>query len=431
MEIKFYPKIEKEPDGSIKTNAKGMVSLQMVIHHNGERKKIGTGESVFLHLWDKEEERVDRKHHPDAAKINAKLNKLIVWAEEGEGKVRARDGYATVSQIAEYIKQQSKPWKYKEQAQGKQELKRDLESLYEHWKEVNKDYLTAESLRKYHQVVNQMTTHKPKVTIDDIDEAFMRKYAAALAKQKLKSGTVQKHYQFVKEMRALAGLPSKEKWLVHKTQYSPQLDLTADEFIKLINAWLPTEGLSRERDMWVLQAFLGLRPGDFAKVKPHHRKSVKIADHGEVQVMEIDQGKTMNPVQIPLPPLAVRIWDKYEGNFILPTQQERGRYIKKVATAAGLNRMYVRRDLIGGKVKETFIPVDKAISPYTARHTAASLVYEGSGGDDSLAGWLLGHAQHGIKGTTGVYAKDKAARVLPKILAAWEAILGDRVKWPG
>lgn len=432
MEIHFYPYLSYEKDGSLKTNAKGMVPLQMVVWQNGERKTLGVGQSVMPHLWIKEEERVNRKNHPDSAKINSRISSAEAWAQEAEQKLMANQGSATAAEIAEYVKGKLKPWKGKAPEPEQEEAqRRDIASLHAHWQEVNKGYLTSDTLRMYVQVVDQLKTFSPKATIDDIDESFMRKYSASLAKQQMKSSTVHRHYKFVKDMRALVGLNPKEKWLKFTARYSPRPDLTAEEFLKLINAELSTPTMARERDMWVLSTFVPLRPSNFAQLKEHHRKEMKLPKVGTLPVVEFYQGKTQNPVLIPLPPLAVQIWDKYEGNFILPTMQKRGKMMKKIAEEVGLNRTFVLRDMIGTRVKETLAPLYDLVSPYTARHTAASLVYEGSEGDDSLAGWLLGHAQHGIKGTTGVYAKDKAARVLPKILAAWEALLGDKVKWPG
>lgn len=429
MEVSFYPKSEKN-------QAAGKVSLQMVISHHG-RAKVGIGLSIYLEHWDESTQTVTKKH-PSHKAVNDTIAQKRGTAEEIERQLRTVNGYATVQEIAAEFKKRTKPPRREAQPKAPEEAKETvltMEAVNERWKRENRAYV--KNLRKYNQVVTHLNQYRPGVTAEQLDEKFTRGYFEYLASEDrgkdkgkaLSVATIGLHALFIRKARKMAQLPTEEKYLSVKIINSEQPDLTKEELRALISVPLSRFDLETERDMFVFQVLVPLRDSHYRILRPHHLETMPVAGHGEVKVINMFQSKTNNPVILPLPPLAERIWEKYGGLFPLYSQQKRNEHLKKIALTAKLTRAFVERKHLLKGYKEEVVPLWKKVSTYTSRHTAATLLLEQTG-DESLAGWILGHKNHGITGVTGVYAKKKAAKALPAILAAWAEILGD-VELPG
>ncbi|MBA9078345.1 phage integrase SAM-like domain-containing protein [Rufibacter quisquiliarum] len=424
MEINFYPKTEKNKDGTIKVNAQGKVSLQMVIHHRGPAK-LGIGLSIFPQYWDAAKQKVTKKH-PGHEAVNDTIEQKRRIAEEIEQQIRTANGYATVEEIALEFAARTRPPKRERKKKEVAPVSVDMtmEAINLRWKKENSGFVSEHTLRKHNQVVASLEKFSPGITGPELDESFIKKYMKYLSGKGLAKGTIKKHAEFLKLAREAAGLGGKVKVLSVKVQHSIRPDLTMEELRAVITTPLDKLHLEIERDVFVFQMFVPLRESHFRKLKPHHLQYVTIQGQEEIPVIQTTQLKTETPVVIPLPPLALDIWNKYGGVLPFVSQQRRNAYIKKICLQAGLTRPIVQ---IKHKLKgfeEEVKPLWFLVSTYTTRHTAASLMLEVTG-DESLSGWLLGHTNHGIAGVTGVYAKKKAAKVLPAILEAWKEILGD------
>lgn len=94
---------------------------------------------------------------------------------------------------------------------------------------------------------------------------------------------------------------------------------------------------------------------------------------------------------------------------------DRNRTIKQVAKRAGLNRLFNDVSISGGRATDNYQPVYELISTHTARHTCAELLTEGADDDKGVARFVLGHVEPSV---TEIYAKTKARRMAPKVLAA-------------
>ena len=187
--------------------------------------------------------------------------------------------------------------------------------------------------------------------------------------------------------------------------------------------WRPTsDALAEERDRWLFQLFSGRRYEDLEKFDPRERITLTLEDGTKVPALLHAQGKTGNDAAVPLPPIAVRIGERWGWQFPARTWQHRGDVIKEVAKAAGLTREWDDRLITGGKVVHNWRPIWQVISTHTARHTAATLLKQVSNGNKALAKLVLGHAEEDV---TDRYAKDKARLLAPAVLDAWQKILGD------
>lgn len=92
---------------------------------------------------------------------------------------------------------------------------------------------------------------------------------------------------------------------------APQLDLEIEEVRKLIR-WRPIfEHLAEERDRWLFQLFSGRRYEDLEKFDKRERIVLTLADGSQVPALLYAQGKTGNDAAVPLPPIALKIGERW------------------------------------------------------------------------------------------------------------------------
>ena len=200
------------------------------------------------------------------------------------------------------------------------------------------------------------------------------------------------------------------------------MDLEIEEVRKLIQ-WRPSsENLAEERDRWQFQFFSGRRYEDPEKFAKHERITMTLSDGSTVPALFHVQGKTGDDAAVPLPPIAVKIGERWTWKFPARTWQPRCDWIKDIAQAAGLTREWDDRLITGGKVVHHWRPIHQVIGTHTARDTAGTLLKQVSNGNKALAKLVLGHADEDV---TDRYAKDKARLPAPAVLDAWQAVLGE------
>ena len=152
--------------------------------------------------------------------------------------------------------------------------------------------------------------------------------------------------------------------------------LTPDEFRKLKCAKMPTESLSRVRDLFVFQTYTCLAYTDLASFDAR-----KVKDTKGMKVYIGYRQKTGGEFTIPLLPAAWDILMKYEGRLPIISNVKYNLYLKNVAQAAG---------------------IDKRISTHWARHTGATLLLN-EGVSMRIVAKICGHSSTKI--TEQIYAK--------------------------
>ncbi|MCC3156410.1 hypothetical protein LJ737_04130 [Hymenobacter sp. 15J16-1T3B] len=293
--------------------------------------------------------------------------------------------------------------------------------LLEQWKHLNR-HLAPDSLRKYDQLATMMESWRPELRPAALDEETAAEYRNHLLDQKLSDAAIKVHFTGIRKCFERLGLPTDAPWLQYSAQNAPQLDLEIDELRRLIR-WRPTTAqLAEERDRWLFQLFSGRRYEDLEKLEHARQRTVLTLDDGrQVPALLHTQGKTGLDAAVPLPPIAVRIGERWQWQFPARGHQDRNEWIKQVAKEAGLTREWDDRKISGGKVHHNWRPVWQVIGTHTARHTAGTLLKQVSG-NKALAKLVLGHADEDV---TDRYAKDKARLLAPQVLEAWQQILGD------
>jgi len=152
--------------------------------------------------------------------------------------------------------------------------------------------------------------------------------------------------------------------------------LTPEEFRRLKTLPMPTECISRVRDVFVFQTYTCLSYSDLRDFNSRMIQEVK-----GMSVYVGNRHKTNMTFTIPLLSPALDILHKYEGKLPIISNVKYNEYLKVVAQAAG---------------------IDKPLSTHWARHTGATLLLN-EGVPMQIVSKICGHSSTKI--TEQVYAK--------------------------
>ena len=406
-------------------NRKGLCAVRAVVRWHGQEFLFATGEMVpptrpgrggkVEELWT--DSGWVQRGNDQAAHINARLAAWELKITNAFYKLFDATPFSPVPKaelLAELFPAGTT------EAGGRPAQLRTFREVLAEWKKLHRN-LDVDSLRKYDQMATAMEKWRPKLLPGQVTQAVAQEYVQHLLDQQKSDATIKIHLRGIKFCFEVLGLPAAHKWLEYSAKNAPQLDLELPELWALL-AWRPDTAAHRvERDRWVFQLLCGRRYEDLAGLDPRQRTPLYLADGQVIPALRHAQSKTTADNVVPLPPLAVRLGERYDWQFPAATKQERNLLIKEVARLAGLAREFDERTISGGKVISKWRPLWQLISTHTARHTGATLIKQVSGGNKSLAKLLLGHAD---EDGTDVYAKDKARELAPALLAAWEKVLG-------
>ncbi|HEX8327993.1 MAG TPA: hypothetical protein VF629_10670 [Hymenobacter sp.] len=439
ISVRFYPRVAE-------ADKVGRCPVRLTTRWHGQELQTDTGERVLLArpgkgeemevMWDakgqralggrrltpKEEEAGVPTHPDTVTNINARLGALEKNVIDTFNRLFDAAPYAQVSKaalVAVLYPATAMPTPVPVAAPAV--ASRTFRQVLEEWKAENRN-LAKDSLRKYDQLATMMESWQPDLRPDQVTQKVAKEYQQHLLDLQKSDATIKVHFGGMRKCLEQLGLPHDMAWLQYSAKNAPQLDLEIEEVRKLIR-WRPTsEALAEERDRWLFQLFSGRRYEDLEKFDVRERITLTLEDGSQVPALLHAQGKTGNDAAVPLPPIAVRIGERWKWHFPARTWQHRGDVIKEVAQAAGLTREWDDRLITGGKVVHNWRPIYQVIGTHTARHTAGTLLKQVSNGNKGLARLVLGHAEEDV---TDRYAKDKARLLAPEVLKAWEKILGE------
>jgi integrase len=435
ISVKFYLRLTAK-------NREGCCPVRLTARWHGEEMQVDSGEIVLPErpgkngdvesLWDLKSQRalsgrrLTAKEegegvptHPDTAtNINARLAGLEKDVTDTFYRLFDKAPFEKVTKaalIGELFPAVATP------APVAVVSNRTFRQVLEEWKAENRN-LAKDSLRKYDQLATMMESWRPELRPDQVTQKVAKEYQQHLLDLQKSDATIKVHFGGIRKCLEQLGLPADMAWLQYTAKNAPQLDLEIEEVRKLIR-WRPTsEHLAEERDRWLFQLFSGRRYEDLEKFDKRERIMLTLADGSQVPALLHAQGKTGNDAAVPLPPIAMKIGERWGWQFPARNWQQRGDWIKEIAQGAGLNREWDDRLITGGKVMHNWRPIWQVISTHTARHTAGTLLKQVSNGNKALAKLVLGHADEDV---TDRYAKDKARLLAPAVLEAWRGILGD------
>lgn len=152
--------------------------------------------------------------------------------------------------------------------------------------------------------------------------------------------------------------------------------LTPLEFKRLKNTPMPTESLTRVKDVFIFQTYTCLSYTDLSKFN-----SDLVQEINGIKVYTGKRQKTHQEFTIPLLMPALEILHKYNNNLPIISNVKYNEYLKIVAQAAS---------------------IDKPLSSHWARHTGATLLLN-EGVDMRIVSKICGHSS--IRITEQIYAK--------------------------
>lgn len=424
MELIFRQRIDR-PDKN------GRVQVFGDLHWaGGHRWKVPTGVKVLPAHWQPTKAKRINTSATDANQLNLRLTRLtaaiqgVFLAAEAAGTPEANvtrgDIEAAVAMAGVGGRRRAKPVSEPAASVGLTPLTptSPWEVFAERWKIENTVILSESYLRSADQVVSGLCEFDPTLRLGTLTKERLAQYTAWLYAQTKLDSTVLRHYKFLRECMRMVN-QAVPRWLGKFTaRYGRPLALKRAEIQSLIAADFSTEpNLALERDAFLLQTLLSLRDVELRALRQHHVSDHYLPNFGEVPCVALYQEKTGEPVYIPLPEPARAIWQRYNGPPPLPSQQERNRLLKELGLAVGLTRQWVKHSFSGKVHHEELLPVWRAMTTHTARHTGAAMVLLGSEGDQTLKEIALGHV------TKSAYGYDTLERYGPLLLQAWAEAL--------
>lgn len=293
---------------------------------------------------------------------------------------------------------------------------------HEEWLQLYRHKYAENYLRKFHGVKQWLDQYSPHLELRDLNETWVQQYVnwmletPSLRTGELpRNGTIGKHLGFFRAMLRFARLPY--EWLQNEfTENTPGVDLFYSEVLAIRNGQYLTPELQQTADTYVLLTQLGLRYGDWLRLSASDLETVLVDGRSRLVFYEFRQGKTAAPVTVAFSDMATEIWQQYGGNLPKVANQTLNERLKYVGRAAGLTRLVSFTIARGKDYITEQKPLWQLLTAHTARHTAGSLLLEGSGGKE-LSQHTLGH---GDKRSTNLYARPKQLQQIQETLAAWQ-----------
>jgi integrase len=145
--------------------------------------------------------------------------------------------------------------------------------------------------------------------------------------------------------------------------------LTKDELTKLYKHNFENERLNQVRDKYCFGCYTGLAFSDLDSLTHEH------INNGSLTKL---RQKTKIPLNVPLPPQAVKILQRYKGKYkALPKtgHQKFNEYIKECCRIAEINSNTVYKTFSKGIETENIAPKYELIGSHTARKTFITYLY--------------------------------------------------------
>ncbi len=235
-------------------------------------------------------------------------------------------------------------------------------------------------IREYHATFGYLQEYAKEtgeeIDFEDIDLNFYDNFKLFLERKGLALNTVGKKITVLKIFLNDATARGINKNLTFQstrfkalTEESGNIYLTTEEIEKIYSMDLSDKPkLEKVRDMFVIGCWTGLRYSDWHKIRPENIKNGFIT---------LTQGKTGNPVVIPIHPTVENILNKYNGNLPKPiTNQKFNKSLKEVAKLAKFKEGITKQITRGGKTETIIRNKWEMVTTHTARRSFATNMYK-------------------------------------------------------
>ncbi|TLX24047.1 site-specific integrase [Chryseobacterium indologenes] len=368
-EAKF---ILKEPNSTKKT------LVYLFYNFNNQRLKFSTGEKIEPKFWNPAKQRVkETSQFPEYPEFNQRLKNIETAVNNCYRRLK-NDGIAiTETILREKLRE--------ELAEDKPTVKQeDLVKWIEQEIEIIKSSQKKGSIEVYNALLKHLTDfsvkRKYKLTFDSITLDFYEQFKDyILNEKKLLTNTFGKQIKTLKTFLNIAT----EKGVNNNTVYKSRLFKAPEEKIDHIYLTLDEleilrqkdlsqiPYLDRVRDVFLIGCHTGLRFSDFTQLK---RENLEKRKNGFV--FNVITKKTKERVIIPVKPVVMEIWNKYDGE--LPraiSNQKMNDYLKVLGEVVEIDQPTIIKRTSGKEVREQIQPKFKLITTHTARRSFATNAY--------------------------------------------------------
>lgn len=367
--INKYPQITLVYDRRKKASSTKKSSVEIRITYDGKQKYISTGVMLFPYQW-KNGKIINCQ---DALQISQALDKLLTNVRQVILEMIEEDNI-DIFAIQKII----------ERKKERKNLQLSFTLFCRQRSEIRKYGRTADSQARYDRFIRYFEEWGVIKEFKDINDKNIITFDEYLHSRNLKNSSIWNNYhRFLNSFIIDAieeGYIQKNpyKWINIEKRRIDSIErcLTLDEFNKIKNTKVPTESLSKVRDVFVFQTYTCLSYSDLKEFDIKNIHNIK-----DTKVYIGNRNKTSQPFTIPIVSEAWKILQKYNGKLPIISNVKYNEYLKIVAQSAG---------------------IDKPISSHWARHTGATL-FLNKGIPMEIISKICGHSS--IKITEQVYAK--------------------------
>lgn len=274
--------------------------------------------------------------------------------------------------------------------EAKEKIKQNLIAQATYQKYLRTRYLLAQFLKT--------KLNKKDILVNDITPAMMEQFFVYLngtmakntAIHKMK--TLKKILKIAVEEGYIQAMPFKLKLKADPLLYEP---LTVEEIRIIRQKEFKVARLAEVRDCFVFACYCGLA---FSDLKNLSKKDILVDESGKEWIIKPRQ-KTKIISHIPLLPIAKEIWEKYNYQLPIPSNQKYNGYLHEIGAVCGIN---------------------KNLHSHLARHTFATILLN-SGVDLVSVSKILGHSNSRI--TEKTYAKMMPETIMKRVTEIADQII--------
>ncbi len=367
-EAKF---ILKEP------NSKSETLVYLFFNFNYQRLKYSTGEKVHPKFWNAKKQRVkETSQFVQFPEFNQRLSNIESAVKVAYYKLLNNKDVVSPDILKQRL--------LEELGEGRPQVKLDFIQWMEKEIEGMKNDKKYGSIQVYRTLLRHLKEFSKSkgyvLNFDTINLDFYEQFKTYILVEKgLLTNTFGKQIKTLKTFLNLATEKGVNSNLAYKSRlFRATLEdvdhiyLTLEELDSLHQLDLTYKPyLDRVRDLFLIGCFTGLRFSDFTQLKG---ENLEKAGHG--YVFNVKTQKTNERVVIPVKPILMSIWEKYDGT--LPraiSNQKMNKYLKELGKAAGITNNTTLKRTSGKQVKEVIRPKNEFITTHTARRSFATNAY--------------------------------------------------------
>jgi integrase len=218
-----------------------------------------------------------------------------------------------------------------------------------------------------------------KLDYNDIDLKFYGRYLQFFIARDYSANTIGRHVKHLKTiMRAAREEGYHQNVEIERKKFkvirvpTSEIYLTRDELHRMMAVDLSEKPLlAKARDLFLIGCFTAQRFSDYSRIRPEH---IKILRDG-TRVIELHQLKTTAKVVIPILPELEIILER--NHYTSPSMlvQKMNFYLKQIGLLAGIDQIYEKEVIKGGRRSIERIKRCDMIKSHTARRTGCTLMY--------------------------------------------------------